>query len=89
MSSCAHGDNTSVVEVTNISAHGLWLFIHGSEVFLSYRDFPFFYDQTVKAIASVDEVSPGHFFWPELDVDLTLEMIEHPARFPLCAPEPR
>jgi len=31
----------------------------------------------------VKEVSPGHFHWPELDIDLTQEIIEHPERFPL------
>jgi len=24
---------------------------------------------------------PGHFYWPELDVDLAIESIEHPERF--------
>lgn len=33
----------------------------------------------------VEEVAPGHLNWPELDVDLTLEMIEHPDRYPLKA----
>ena len=31
------------------------------------------------------EVSPGHFYWPDLDIDLTEEIIEHPERFPLVA----
>jgi hypothetical protein len=31
------------------------------------------------------EPSPDHFFWPELDVDLTSEIIRHPERFPLTA----
>jgi len=25
----------------------------------------------------------GHLYWENLDVDLSLEMIEHPKRFPL------
>ncbi|MEN8180825.1 MAG: integron cassette protein, partial [Pseudomonadota bacterium] len=29
--------------------------------------------------------SPGHYYWPEIDVDLTKEIIEHPERFPLSA----
>ncbi|MCF7984122.1 MAG: DUF2442 domain-containing protein [Thiohalocapsa sp.] len=83
MSSLAHGNSISEVEVTNISAHGVWLLAHGTEYFMSYDDFPWFKDKTVKAIVYVEEQSPGHFYWPDLDVDLTREIIEHPERFPL------
>ncbi|WP_394707314.1 DUF2442 domain-containing protein [uncultured Desulfobacter sp.] len=31
---------------------------------------------------NVEEPSPGHFYWPDLDVDLGVESIEHPERFP-------
>ena len=85
MSSLAHGDNTSAVEVTNISTHGLWLLAHDKELFVSYEEFPWFKDQTVKSIINVKEQSPGHFYWPDLDVDLTEQIIEHPERFPLKA----
>ena len=33
----------------------------------------------------VEQPTPGHFYWPDLDVDLGLESIEHPDRFPLKA----
>ena len=85
MSSLAHGTNTSAVEVTNISAHGLWLLTHNKELFMPYEDFPWFKDQTVKSLVNVEEQSPGHFFWPDLDIDLTEQIIEHPERFPLKA----
>jgi len=82
MSSSAPGDSISTVEVTNISAHGFWLLAHGKELFLPYEEFPWFRDQPVKAILNVEEPSPKHFYWPDLDVDLTEEIIEHPDRFP-------
>ena len=85
MSSLPHGENTSAVEVTNISNHGVWLLAHDKELFMSYDDFPWFKDQIVKSICNVEEQSPGHFYWPDLDVDLTKEIIEHPERFPLKA----
>jgi hypothetical protein len=28
---------------------------------------------------------PGHYHWPDLDVDLTLAIIRNPGRFPLTA----
>ena len=85
MSSLTHGNNTLAVEVTNISTHGVWLLAHNKELFMSYDDFPWFKDQAVKSIINVEEQSPGHFYWPDIDVDLTEEMIEHPDRFPLKA----
>jgi hypothetical protein len=82
MSSMVHGNSTSAVEVTNISTHGVWLLTHNKELFMSYEDFPWFKDQTIGAILNVEEQSPGHFYWPDIDVDLTEEIIEHPERFP-------
>lgn len=79
------GKNISAVEVTNITRHGVWLLAGDRELFMSYEDFPWFKDAPVGKILHVEEPSPGHFFWPELDVDLGVESIEHPDRFPLKA----
>lgn len=83
MSSRALGKSTSAVEVTNISSHGVWLLAADREMFMSYEDFPWFKDVPVGKVLNVEEPAPGHFHWPDLDVDLTLEIIEHPERFPL------
>ncbi len=83
MSSKPHGELTSQVEVTNVSSHGLWILADGRELFLSYDDFPWFREASIGSVVKVEEPSPGHYCWPELDVDLGLETIEHPERFPL------
>ena len=83
MSSLVHGNNTSAIEVTNISAHGVWILAHDKELFMSYDDFPWFKDQTVKSILNVEEPSKGHFYWPDLDVDLSVGIIENPGQYPL------
>ena len=85
MSSQALGKNTSLAEVTNISSHGIWLLARGKELFISYEEFPWFKDAPIGKIFNVEEPTPGHFYWPELDVDLGIESIEHPERFPLKA----
>jgi len=54
-------------------------------MFMPYEEFPWFKDQPVEAILNVEEPSPGHFYWPDIDVDLTEEIIEHPGRFPEIA----
>lgn len=85
MNSRLPGKNASRVEVTNISAHGIWLLSSESELFLAYDDFPWFRDAPVSKILNVEEPTPGHFHWPDLDIDLTAEIIEHPGRFQLIA----
>jgi hypothetical protein len=72
-------------EVTNISSHGLWILSNEKEYFLSYEQFPWFKDKTIKDITHVESFGEGHLYWENLDVDLSLEMIEHPERFPLQA----
>ncbi len=79
------GTDISAVEVTNISLHGLWLLIRGEEWFLPYSDFPWFKDQPVSALLNVEEPSEGHFYWPDIDIDLSKRIIENPAGFPLMA----
>ena len=82
MSSSAHGKGISAVEVTHISTHGVWLLTHDKELFMPYDEFPWFKDQPVKTILNVQEPTPGHYYWPDIDVDLTAEIIENPERFP-------
>lgn len=85
MKSAAHGPSTSPVEVTNVSPHGFWLFIGQRELFVPFRDFPWFKDASIAAITQVELQSPHHVYWPALDVDLAVESIEHPEKYPLVS----
>jgi hypothetical protein len=77
------GPATSEAEVTNISKHGFWLLVDGRELFLPFAEFPWFKRASVDAILRLERPTAGHFHWPELDVDLSLDSIEHPERYPL------
>ena len=83
MSSAALGRSTSPVEVTNVSVHGLWLLVADRELFVSFALFPWFRDAAIGAIANVQLPSPHHLYWPDLDIDLAVESIEHPEKYPL------
>ena len=85
MRSSVLGNDTSVCEVTHVSSHGIWLLAHDEELFMSYKDFPWFKEQTIEAILNVEELSLAHYYWPAIDVDLTKEIIKNPDRFPLKA----
>ena len=79
------GTTTSAVEVTNISGNGLWVLLDDRELFLGFEDFPWFKEAAVEAILEVERPQPHHLRWPALDVDLTIDSIEHPERYPLRA----
>jgi len=83
-----HGHGTSEVEVTNISRHGFWLYLAGRELFVSFREFPWFADASVSKILRVEWPSSDHLFWPDLDVDLSVRSIERPDEFPLVSAPP-
>ena len=85
MSSSKLGKNTSEVEVTDISPHGLWLLIDDAEHFLPHAEYPWFQDAKLSSFFNVRRESPEHLYWPELDVDLSLESIRHPDKYPLKA----
>jgi hypothetical protein len=71
--------------VTHISRHGFWLLLGDRELFLPFSDFPWFKDASVSAILHVEWPQPHHLYWPDLDVDLAVESIDHPERYPLIS----
>jgi len=83
MNSQTLGANTSVVEVTHIDTRGFWLYVHGKEHYMPFEQFPWFADATVHQISHVERHPQDHFHWPDLDVDLTLDMIDAPEKYPL------
>jgi hypothetical protein len=87
MKSGALGVSISPAEITNISPHGLWLLAADEELFLSFDEFPWFRNARLSDILHVERPHPEHFYWPALDVDLTLESIRHPERYPLVSRE--
>ncbi len=85
MTSAAPGISTSPVEVTNISKHGFWLLLEDEEQFLPFSKFPWFQNVPVGKILNVELPNAGHLYWPELDVDLAVESVRHPEKFPLVS----
>ena len=85
MRSAPPGKSISEVEVTNISKHGFWLLLGERELFLPFEEFPWFRDVPVRKLLNVELPHPQHLYWPDLDVDLDVESIEHPERFPLVS----
>ena len=85
MKSNVVGKSTLQAEVTHIDMQGIWVLIGDKESFLSFEKFPWFRDATVGIIHNVELLNNNHLYWSDLDVDLSVESIEHPERFPLVS----
>jgi hypothetical protein len=72
-------------EVTNITPHGIWMLVQEAEKFLPFDRFPWFRSAKVSSIYCVDLPSENHLYWPELDIDLAIESIDCPEKFPLIS----
>ena len=79
------GESTLVAEVANISANGFWLLVDERELFVPFKQFPWFRAATIGQILNVQRPHKHHLYWPDLDVDLAVESIDHPERFPLVS----
>lgn len=76
---------TSAVEVTNVSQHGMWLFLGEAEFMLPFEKFPWFRQATIAQLSQVEWPSANHLYWPQLDIDLSVESIRNPDAFPLVS----
>jgi hypothetical protein len=63
------------------------IYHNGKEYFLDYDKFPWFKNAKISEIVNIETPSKKHFYWPDLDVDLHLESIKHPEKFPLISKE--
>ncbi|MBF0610318.1 MAG: DUF2442 domain-containing protein [Magnetococcales bacterium] len=85
MKSVPPGSNISSVEVTHVSLNGFWLLLDDQEMFLPFDQFPWFLDATMGQLFHVERMGKDHLYWPELDVDLSVDSIHHPEQFPLVS----
>lgn len=90
MTSVKRGKRFSgTVEIPTVTAEGVRILIDGRERFMPFKGFPWFKDATIAQILHVEYLSPDHLWWPDLDVDLHVEAIDYPERFPLIWPPGR
>ena len=82
MKSSKLGESTSV-SVENITPLGVWLYVKQKEYFLDYNNYPYFKNQTISSIMNVQLLHGFHLYWPDLDIDLELDNLENPEKYPL------
>jgi len=82
MRSLKNGKSISA-SVENITSLGIWLYVKGKEYFLNYEMYPYFKEQAISAIQNVKLLHGFHLSWPVLDVDLEIDNLENPEKYPL------
>lgn len=85
MRSAEPGVSTSAVELANVSSHGLWLLIDEREHYLPFDLFPWFREASIGQLSRIERPTREHLYWPDLDVDLTLDSIQRPEAYPLVS----
>lgn len=79
------GIATSGVEVTNVSANGFWLLLGDEELPVPYAQFPWFKKATIEQLLAVERPTANHLYWPQLEIDLSIESLRNPGEFPLVS----
>ena len=74
--------NTSV-NVRSIMNDGIFLTVFDNDYYLSYSRLPWFRDAKVSDIFNVGMIGDYGIRWETLDVDLEIESLKYPERFPL------
>jgi hypothetical protein len=82
--SSARGARTSA-EVLGLTPHALWILVGGKEYMLDFARFPWFRTATIAEACDFTVEHGYHLHWPRLDIDLHLEGLEYPERFPLLS----
>jgi hypothetical protein len=77
-----HGKNISAVNI-HTSPFGMWLLVHDTEYFLSYKGYPWFQEAKISEIYNVELLHGTHLYWPILDIDLDLDSLKNPEKYPL------
>jgi len=79
------GNATLAVEITHVSRYGFWLLLDSEELLVPFTDFPWFRQATIEQLLNVERPTPDHLYWPQLDVDLSIQSVRDPSAFPLVA----
>lgn len=78
-------NNTNAISasVLMINNQGIMISVEGNDYFLSYNRVPWLKDATVRNILNIKMSGKNAVEWPDLDIDLEIDSLKHPERYPL------
>jgi len=62
---------------------GIFLTVYGDDYYLSYNRLPWFKNAKISDIFNVEMVGDYAIRWDNLDVDLEIDSLKYPERYPL------
>ena len=69
-------------QITSIEHDGFWLLTEEGEFFVSFERYPAFSRAKLTQIFHFEQDGDA-FYWPELDIDIELDALQHPEKYPL------
>ena len=78
-----NNSKSTSVSVLMINAQGIMLSVLGNDYFISYNRIPWIQDAPIRSVLNVQMSGPTAIEWPDLDVDLEIDSLRHPERYPL------
>lgn len=78
----SNSSNTSA-NVLMINDKGLMLSVLGQDYFISFNRLPWMKDATIRDVLDVQMCGDDAIEWPKLDIDLEIDSLKHPERYPL------
>lgn len=69
--------------VLMINSQGIMLSVLGNDYFISYNRIPWLRDARISDVLNIQISGRSAIAWPALDVDLEIESLKHPERYPL------
>jgi len=70
-------------KVSMINDRGVLISVLGQDYFLSYNRVPWMRDATISEVLDIRMSGKNAIEWPKLDVDLEVDSLRHPERYPL------
>ncbi len=69
--------------VLMINDKGIMISVMGQDYFLSYNRIPWMRDATISDVLNIKMCGKHAVEWPKLDIDLEIDSLKHPERYPL------
>ena len=69
--------------VLMINSQGMLLMVLGQEYFVTYNRLPWLRNASIASALNVRMSGSRAIEWPDLDIDLEVECLKHPERYPL------
>ena len=75
--------SSTSADVLMINDKGVMISVMGQDYFLSYNRVPWMRDATINEVLDVRMIGQNAIEWPKLEIDLEVDSLRHPERYPL------